>query len=662
MVQLNQLLVLFNQLGDTPSMKGGASPGLTGTEMVGPSFKEALLEAISPEHLKVDGLVGPKEIIEDLKALIDELLASLKGGGDKAFGTDLSLLKDALDTALLKDEGDEAIFTKSPLEHVRKGSLGQKKTTDENDNYGETSLIVPIFMVNQAEGDVISQGEVDDQGPPIAQFASYANHPSAPIVPVQGHPISIASKSNGNPLSEAFYTNAPKIETLFKRSGNGGGNVVVTAPNVERQEGVEDHLSTLLSRLLELLREGRSLKGDDTNAIGEDVAFIKEEDTNFKAGAQFVQFLKGSFEDTGGEGDSTKDETSSLPPIIQKLRRLLSAIDQGPKEAPSPLGGLKKESTQITRENGIEESFKGPIQAEVQPLKGIEIKREGELSIEVEEPLSLRPKGLIHETAVQGMVPHKKRQNPTLSPSKSPQDVETTQVGIKTSGETGQRVSKGLQNTSATPPIVDERVTLQSHLKRVDHRRGEATQIVSSPDSIESTVGKGHHTGSKSESIVHAHNGPDIEVVQRVADHVARAVRNGEHSVRLRLHPPELGRVRVELRVDPTDHVVRATFIADAKEVRGLLEQHHYLLRETLAQHGYHLQDFSVHQATPESDVGNGMGWASSWGHSGGGQGTNQEGRFLGSRWSMASNEAQNGDPAPLDGDPFENAGLSIRV
>ncbi len=656
MVQLNQLLVLFNQLGDSPSMNGGEAPGLTGTEMVGPSFKEALLEAISPEHLKVDGLVGPKEIIEDLKALIEELLASLKGGGGKAFGTDLSLLKDALDTALSKDEGDEAIFTKSPLEHVRKGSLGQKKTTDENDNYGETSLIVPIFMVNQAKGDVISQGEVDDQGPPIAQFASYANHPSAPIVPVQGHPISIASKSYGNPLSEAFYTNAPKIETLFKGSGNGGGNLVVTAPDVERQEGVEDHLSTLLSRLLELLREGRSLKGDDTNAIGEGVAFIKEEDTNFKAGTQILQG------DSGGESGRVIDETSSLPPILQKLRRLLTAIDQGPKEAPSPLGVQKKETTQITTENGIEESFKGPLQAEVQPLKGIKMKGEGELSIDVEEPLSLRPKGLIQETTVQGTVPHKKRQNPTPSPLKSPQDEEITQVGLKTSGETGQRVSKGLQNTTATPPIVDERVTLQSHLKRVDHGRGEAPQMVSSPDSIESAVGKGHHTGSKSESIVHAHNGPDIEVVQRVADHVARAVRNGEHSVRLRLHPPELGRVRVELRVDPTDHVVRATFIADAKEVRGLLEQHHYLLRETLAQHGYHLQDFSVHQATPESDVGNGMGWASSWGHSGGGQGTNQEGQFLGSRWSTPSNEAQNGDPAPLDGDPFENAGLSIRV
>ncbi len=662
MVQLNQLLVLFNQLGDSPSMNGGEAPGLTGTEMVGPSFKEALLEAISPEDLKVDGLVGPKEIIEDLKALIEELLASLKGGGDTAFEADLPLLKDALDTAFANDEGDDAIFTKSPLEHVRRGLSGQKKTTDEHDNYGKTGWSVPIFMFNQAKSYGISGGKVDGQDPPIAQFASYANHPSAPIVPVQGHPISIASKYDGNPLSEAFYTNAPKIESLFKGSGNGGGNLVVTAPDVERQEGVEDHLSTLLSRLLELLREGRSLKGDDTNAIGEGVAFIKEEDTNFKAGAQFVQLLKGTFEDTGGEGDSTKDETSSLPPILQKLRRLLTAIDQGPKEAPSPLGVQKKETTQITTENGIEESFKGPLQAEVQFLKGTEIKREGELSIDVEEPLSLRPKGLIQETTVKGTVPHKKRQNPTPSPLKSPQDEEITQVGLKTSGETGQRVSKGLQNTTATPPIVDERVTLQSHLKRVDHGRGEAPQMVSSPDSIESAVGKGHHTGSKSESIVHAHNGPDIEVVQRVADHVARAVRNGEHSVRLRLHPPELGRVRVELRVDPTDHVVRATFIADAKEVRGLLEQHHYLLRETLAQHGYHLQDFSVHQATPESDVGNGMGWASSWGHSGGGQGTNQEGQFLGSRWSTPSNEAQNGDPAPLDGDPFENAGLSIRV
>ena len=152
-------------------------------------------------------------------------------------------------------------------------------------------------------------------------------------------------------------------------------------------------------------------------------------------------------------------------------------------------------------------------------------------------------------------------------------------------------------------------------------------------------------------------------ILNFVAKNVTNALKTGEHLVKMRLHPPELGMIRAELRVDATDNVVRATFLADVKDIRGLLEQHHHLLRETLMQHGYRLHDFSVQSLTSDANLDNSLGW---FGGAGNGhhKGTNargdapwRQGHVLTSR-----DKDRQDDPISTSQASITNAGLSIRV
>ena len=152
-------------------------------------------------------------------------------------------------------------------------------------------------------------------------------------------------------------------------------------------------------------------------------------------------------------------------------------------------------------------------------------------------------------------------------------------------------------------------------------------------------------------------------ILNFVAKNVTNALKSGEHMVKMRLHPPELGMIRVELRVDATDNVVKAMFLADVKDIRGLLEQNHHLLRETLMQHGYRLHDFSVQSLTPDANLDSGLDWFGSAGN-GHYKGTNARGDApwrQGHVW-MSRDEDRQDDLISTSQASITNAGLSIRV
>jgi flagellar hook-length control protein FliK len=64
------------------------------------------------------------------------------------------------------------------------------------------------------------------------------------------------------------------------------------------------------------------------------------------------------------------------------------------------------------------------------------------------------------------------------------------------------------------------------------------------------------------------------------------------NTVVLQLEPPELGHIRVQVRL--TDERLSAAFWADSPEVRTLLHTHLPTLQQALTQHGFQTQQISI--------------------------------------------------------------------
>jgi hypothetical protein len=85
---------------------------------------------------------------------------------------------------------------------------------------------------------------------------------------------------------------------------------------------------------------------------------------------------------------------------------------------------------------------------------------------------------------------------------------------------------------------------------------------------------------------------PDrVQFVQRVAQALRTSGTLGEQ-VRLRLHPPELGSLRVDVAL--RNGVLTARLEAHTEAARSLLLENLPTLRENLAQHGVQIERFDV--------------------------------------------------------------------
>jgi len=88
--------------------------------------------------------------------------------------------------------------------------------------------------------------------------------------------------------------------------------------------------------------------------------------------------------------------------------------------------------------------------------------------------------------------------------------------------------------------------------------------------------------------------------MSRVARGVANAVQQQGGTVILRLQPPELGVVRIELQI--TDGTVRAAFGADQQSVRALMHQQMGQLRQALESQGLNVERLSVQALSPPAN------------------------------------------------------------
>ena len=86
------------------------------------------------------------------------------------------------------------------------------------------------------------------------------------------------------------------------------------------------------------------------------------------------------------------------------------------------------------------------------------------------------------------------------------------------------------------------------------------------------------------------------ELVRQVAHQVAQAVRGGfnrgEDRLRLRLSPPELGEVRLDLKLHGAD--LKVILVAETQTAREALQASMPELRSSLAEQGLRLEEFGV--------------------------------------------------------------------
>ena len=100
--------------------------------------------------------------------------------------------------------------------------------------------------------------------------------------------------------------------------------------------------------------------------------------------------------------------------------------------------------------------------------------------------------------------------------------------------------------------------------------------------------------------------------MKQVMDQVRRGlsphVKNGEGSVTLKLHPPMLGRVDVNMTMN--DGLLNATFKADQIVTRDILLQNIHVLRESLAEQGIRVTNFSITAGLEERSADEGHAFA----------------------------------------------------
>ena len=91
----------------------------------------------------------------------------------------------------------------------------------------------------------------------------------------------------------------------------------------------------------------------------------------------------------------------------------------------------------------------------------------------------------------------------------------------------------------------------------------------------------------------------DSQVIGQVVRGAQMMVSQGRTEVRVRLQPPELGVVRVELTSDQNNMMVEARITAERDEVRQLIERNLPQLRESLSASGVEVGSFDVYTQDP---------------------------------------------------------------
>jgi flagellar hook-length control protein FliK len=107
---------------------------------------------------------------------------------------------------------------------------------------------------------------------------------------------------------------------------------------------------------------------------------------------------------------------------------------------------------------------------------------------------------------------------------------------------------------------------------------------------------------------------PDTAVVDQMISHFSANKQLETSTVNLKLHPQELGELRLEIKVEQDN--VKAHIVTQSPHSQEMLDRHLPKLREALEQQGLHLQDIEVSVADGnagfEEQFANNSGWQQS--------------------------------------------------
>lgn len=138
-----------------------------------------------------------------------------------------------------------------------------------------------------------------------------------------------------------------------------------------------------------------------------------------------------------------------------------------------------------------------------------------------------------------------------------------------------------------------------------NNEAGETARMKGRPASTPSL----EQSSSPGREPLHLSQHDRVELVQRVL-HAVRLARMRDGELRLRLHPPELGALRVELRVEGGALIARLE--AESSAARDLLMENLPDLRQRLAEHRVRIERFDVTLMSQSNSGGGGQQHAAS--------------------------------------------------
>jgi len=83
-----------------------------------------------------------------------------------------------------------------------------------------------------------------------------------------------------------------------------------------------------------------------------------------------------------------------------------------------------------------------------------------------------------------------------------------------------------------------------------------------------------------------------VDLYQQIAEKVIWSIKNNTERIRLRLDPPQMGNLLIELHRDKDE--IKATLWADNPKTKEIFENNQFQLQKTLEEHGFKLEKYDV--------------------------------------------------------------------
>lgn len=174
--------------------------------------------------------------------------------------------------------------------------------------------------------------------------------------------------------------------------------------------------------------------------------------------------------------------------------------------------------------------------------------------------------------------------------------VSDSQTGKKVAAGVFSAVDKGEKNSNdpAAKPA------LQENPAQVDGQQVEASSM-SAPDTVfaHTSETQGNSTALPTQDVKMAHVARQPQeanlqqqTFEQISQGVLRGLRNNEHHLILKLHPRELGEVKVEMLM--RDEQVAVSFTMENSKVKGILESNMDQFRDSLEKQGFVLGECMV--------------------------------------------------------------------